>query len=62
MGKVAVRIDCGDNDPFASTARTLLTRIPEATGGIANGCHAKSFWRRQAATQLRFLASHLTTT
>jgi S-formylglutathione hydrolase FrmB len=59
MGKVPVRIDCGDGDPFAATARQLLKRVPGAVGQIGNGCHDKGFWRRNASTQLRFLASQL---
>jgi putative esterase len=56
IGRVPVRIDCGDADPFAATARALLQRIPRATGAISSGCHADSFWRRTAEVQLRFLA------
>jgi S-formylglutathione hydrolase FrmB len=59
MGGVPVRIDCGDADPFAPTARQLLVRIPHAVGGVSSGCHENSFWRRTAEVQLRFLAAHL---
>lgn len=54
-----VRIDCGDADPFAPTARQLLTRIPGAVGTISRGCHDVGFWRRAAPTQLQFLTTHL---
>jgi S-formylglutathione hydrolase FrmB len=56
---VPVRIDCGDGDPFVDVARHLLATIPGAAGGIGHGCHLPSFWRRQAAAQLTFLADHL---
>jgi S-formylglutathione hydrolase FrmB len=56
---IAVRIDCGDGDPFAPTARQLLDRIPDATGGIDDGCHDNGFWRRHAPAALRFLDDHL---
>jgi S-formylglutathione hydrolase FrmB len=59
--EVAVRIDCGDEDPFAPTARSLLHQIPGAVGQIGTGCHEASFWRGTAAVQLQFLARHLTT-
>jgi hypothetical protein len=59
MGTVRVRIDCGNGDPFAATARQLLKRIPGAVGHIGSGCHDEAFWRRSATTQLRFLASQL---
>ena len=52
-----VRIDCGNYDPFAPTARQLLQRIPGAVGKISSGCHDKAFWRRSAPTALRFLAA-----
>lgn len=54
-----VRIDCGSSDPFAPAARTLLRRIPNAAGGIANGCHDEGFWRRTAPAALRFLSDQL---
>jgi len=54
-----VRIDCGNYDPFAPTARELLKRIPGAVGGISSGCHDEAFWRRRATTSLRFLESSL---
>jgi S-formylglutathione hydrolase FrmB len=59
MGKVPVRIDCGNGDPFAATAKQLLKRIPGAVGQISSGCHDEGFWRRSATTQLQFLAAHL---
>jgi S-formylglutathione hydrolase FrmB len=57
---VAVRLDCGTGDPFVSTARTLLHRIPGAVGTIADGCHDDGFWRRTATSQLHFLSGHVT--
>ena len=59
LADTAVRIDCGNYDPFAPTARELLKRIPGAVGGIGSGCHDKAFWRRTAPTSLRFLADRL---
>ncbi|HVV75971.1 MAG TPA: alpha/beta hydrolase-fold protein [Mycobacteriales bacterium] len=59
MGQVPVRIDCGDADPFAATARQLLARIPHAVGGISSGCHDRGFWRRHARQDLEFLGEFL---
>lgn len=56
---VAVRLDCGDADPFASTVRTMLRRLPDAVGGISAGCHDDAFWRRVATREVRFLAAQL---
>jgi S-formylglutathione hydrolase FrmB len=58
---VAVRIDCGNGDPFAATARQLMHRIPGAVVSISDGCHDDGFWRRTATAQLRFLAGRLST-
>jgi pimeloyl-ACP methyl ester carboxylesterase len=58
---VAVRLDCGTGDPFVSTARQLLHRIPGAVGTIADGCHDNGFWRRTATSQLHFVAAHVNT-
>jgi len=55
----AVRVDCGSADPFAPTARQLLKRVPNITGGIEGGCHVGSFWRRRMPSALAFLADHL---
>jgi S-formylglutathione hydrolase FrmB len=60
MGRVPVRIDCGDADPFAETARQLIDRIPGAIGRIGSGCHERGFWRRAAPGDLEFLKEFLT--
>jgi S-formylglutathione hydrolase FrmB len=59
FNKVPVRIDCGSGDPFAATARMLLADVPDAVGHIESGCHDDGFWRRNATSQLQFLAAHL---
>jgi S-formylglutathione hydrolase FrmB len=56
---VAVRINCGNADPFEATARALLTTIPGATGSVGSGCHRNSFWRSNATDALHYLATHL---
>jgi len=56
---VAVRLDCGDADPFESTVRTMLRRLPGAAGGISAGCHDDAFWRRVATREIDFLAGQL---
>jgi S-formylglutathione hydrolase FrmB len=60
MGRVPVRIDCGDADPFADTARELLATIPGAVGRISRGCHDRGFWRRTAPEAIEFLKEFLT--
>jgi S-formylglutathione hydrolase FrmB len=53
---VQVRVDCGLSDPFASTARELLARIPGVVGGLKPGHHQASFWRTCVVDQVHFLA------
>ncbi|MBV9486311.1 MAG: hypothetical protein JO246_09665 [Frankiaceae bacterium] len=60
LNGVPVMINCGDADPFAVSARQLLSRIPGAVGGIGRGCHDFGIWRRSAPAQLEFLAGHFT--
>jgi enterochelin esterase-like enzyme len=55
---LAVRVDCGETDPFADAARALAARLPKgAEVHLAKGCHDGVFWQRQAPAQLRFLAA-----
>jgi pimeloyl-ACP methyl ester carboxylesterase len=53
---VAVKVDCGANDPFAPATRALAAALPVAQVAVAKGCHDGRFWQRQAPAQLRFLA------
>jgi enterochelin esterase-like enzyme len=55
---VAVRIDCGRDDPFAEAARELRTELG-AAGGQQAGAHTPGYWRRMVPDQLRFLGSKL---
>ena len=51
---VAVRIDCGRDDPFADAARELREQL-RASGGQQAGVHTPGYWRRMLPDQLRFL-------
>jgi enterochelin esterase-like enzyme len=59
LGGLAVRVDCGANDPFADGARALAAALPAAQVTVAKGCHDAAFWQRVAPAQLRFLADAL---
>jgi hypothetical protein len=60
LGGLAVRVDCGETDPFAGATRALAAALPEgAEVNLARGCHDGVFWQRQAPAQLRFLATAL---
>jgi S-formylglutathione hydrolase FrmB len=55
---VAVRIDCGRDDPFAEAAGELRTEL-RALGGTQLGAHTPGYWRRMLPDQLRFLGAKL---
>ena len=53
---VAVRVDCGEGDPFYAETRAYVDgfEVPPA-GGFQPGGHDLDYWRRLAPAQLRFL-------
>jgi enterochelin esterase-like enzyme len=58
---IPLRLDCGSEDGFAPVTRDLRAALsPVPAGGIEPGGHDVSYWRSQAAAQLRFAATHLT--
>jgi pimeloyl-ACP methyl ester carboxylesterase len=54
-----VRVDCGEDDPFADASREFLTRATGASGGIRPGYHESPTWRSFVPEQLDFLRSRL---
>jgi enterochelin esterase-like enzyme len=57
---LAVRIDCGSEDPFAEAARVLAAACPtRPVGGIEVGCHDDATWRRVLPDQLAFVGRAL---
>lgn len=60
LAGIPLRIDCGEDDPFAATTRAFRESLdPEPAGGIGPGGHDTAYWRSQAPAQLRFLAERL---
>jgi S-formylglutathione hydrolase FrmB len=55
---VALRIDCGRDDPFAGAVRDLRAEVP-AAGGLEAGAHTGGYWRRMLPAQLAFLGGKL---
>ena len=55
---IAVRIDCGRDDPFAGATRDLRSEVP-AEGGLEAGIHTAGYWRRMLPEQLGFLGGKL---
>jgi hypothetical protein len=56
---VALRVDCGDSDPFAAVTRAYRANVPHAEGGFTRGCHTDGYWRGRAGAQIAFLGGHL---
>jgi enterochelin esterase-like enzyme len=59
LAGLAVRVDCGADDPWVGATRALGAALPGAGVTVAKGCHDGWFWQRQAPAQLRFLAGAL---
>ncbi|NEA31470.1 alpha/beta hydrolase-fold protein [Streptomyces sp. SID13031] len=55
---VALRIDCGRDDPFAGAVRDLRGELG-ADGGIQAGAHTNGYWRRMLDGQLAFLGTKI---
>ena len=59
-GKVALRVDCGESDPFAPSVRRYRAAVtPTPAGAMSPGGHDGEFWRPLLPTQLAFVAEHL---
>jgi hypothetical protein len=60
LAQVAVRIDCGDDDPFAAqSARFRAAVRPTPAGGESAGGHDDRFWHRMLPGQLDFVGRTL---
>lgn len=60
LQRIPLRIDCGDQDPFAAAVRAFRARFrPEPKGGFAPGSHTTEFVQSRLPGQLAFLAAHL---
>jgi hypothetical protein len=55
---VALRIDCGRDDPFAGAVRDLRQQV-KAAGGLQAGAHKTGYWRRMLPDQLHFLGNEI---
>jgi poly(3-hydroxybutyrate) depolymerase len=57
---VALRVDCGRDDPFADAVRSFRSSLPVTpAGGLQAGDHTAGYWRRMLPDQLAFLGQHL---
>ncbi|WP_246485996.1 alpha/beta hydrolase [Kribbella qitaiheensis] len=55
---IALRIDCGRDDPFAGATEDLRAEV-RADGGLQAGLHTAGYWRRMLPDQLRFFGRKL---
>lgn len=55
---VALRIDCGRDDPFAGAVRELRDELT-ADGGLQAGAHTGGYWRRMLGDQFAFLGAKI---
>jgi hypothetical protein len=58
---VAVRVSCGQSDPFRPGVLALARVLPRgAVVDISRGCHSYPFFASQEPPSFEFLARHLT--
>ncbi|MEY2420493.1 MAG: hypothetical protein QOI95_560 [Acidimicrobiaceae bacterium] len=55
----AVRVDCGEDDPFADSVRQLQQRAPSIEGRVRAGFHEDASWRSYLPEQLDFIQQHV---
>jgi enterochelin esterase-like enzyme len=54
-----VRVDCGEDDPFADSVQLLKQRVPSIEGGLHTGFHEDASWRSYLPDQLHFISQHV---
>jgi len=53
---LAVRIDCGEQDPFREATEAFIAALPfAAQGGFSPGGHDDGYWRRVAPAEIDFM-------
>nr|WP_304654306.1 alpha/beta hydrolase [Mycobacterium sp. PSTR-4-N] len=58
---IPLRIDIGDDDPFAAATRQFIGQLPTPpAGGFSPGGHNAAFWSSQLSSELTWMAPLLT--
>ncbi|MEW5811160.1 MAG: alpha/beta hydrolase [Actinomycetota bacterium] len=61
LADIPVRIDIGNDDPFASATRQFIGQLPTPpAGGFSPGGHNAEFWSSQLRSELTWMAPLLT--
>jgi Putative esterase len=55
----AVRIWCGQRDPFLPGVQAFARACPTADVHVQGGCHDDGFWRTSAPSLLQFIGAHV---
>ena len=57
---VAVRVDCGEQDPFYAADKAFAEALPRPpAGGFSPGGHNDAYWTRVAPAEIDWMASEL---
>lgn len=59
LARIAVRLDCGDTDPFLAANRAFAAQLPSARLTVDAGGHDTAYWRGHAGAQLDWVAARL---
>lgn len=60
LAGIPLRIDVGDNDPFASAVEEFRSQLsPTPAGGVSSGFHDDAFWMRVIPPEIEFLGTNL---
>ncbi|TCJ30884.1 alpha/beta hydrolase-fold protein [Nocardioides jejuensis] len=59
LSRIAVRVDCGESDPFVPGVHELQRELPSAQVHWRPGAHDASYWKRVLPAQLAWLDRHV---
>ncbi len=59
LAQLPVRLDCGEDDPFAASNRAFGEALPGAELTLDAGGHTVDYWRGHAGAEMRWLAERL---
>ena len=61
LAEIPIRIDCGEDDPFATDTRRVIAELPvPPAGGFSPGGHDAQYWGAMLPGELSWLAPLLT--